>query len=164
MQEIEYNEQAEKALELLKKGGFMTTKADGKINTMTIGWGSLGYAWREPFFMVMVRPSRLTFEMIEKSGEFTVSLPYEMKKELMFCGTKSGHNTNKFSELGLKTVESKEVSPPLIDCEGLHYECKVIYKQKMNPEFLENAIDESCYPKKDYHTLYFGKIVKSYIN
>ena len=83
MKEIAYNEHADKALDILSKGAFLTTAHDGKVNTMTIGWGSLSYMWGKPVFVVMVRHSRYTYEIIEKSGEFTVSLTLkDMKKKL----------------------------------------------------------------------------------
>ena len=39
---LEYGEQI---LKTLSKGAFLTTAANGKQNTMTIGWGSLGFKW-----------------------------------------------------------------------------------------------------------------------
>jgi flavin reductase (DIM6/NTAB) family NADH-FMN oxidoreductase RutF len=43
---------------------------------------------------------------VERDGVFTVSvpLPDAMKKELGFCGTKSGRDVNKLESLGLSTL------------------------------------------------------------
>ncbi|CUH95431.1 hypothetical protein P22_1502 [Propionispora sp. 2/2-37] len=163
--DVTYNELSAKALEILRKGAFLTTAGNNKINTMTIGWGNIGIAWQKPVFMVMVRPSRYTYELIEKSNEFTVSIPFkDMGRALGICGSKSGRELDKFAAAGLKTVAAKKISTPVIaDC-GLHYECKVIYKQEMIPEQLAAADQSACYPSGDYHTLYFGEIVASYID
>ena len=67
MKEIEYNQYAKEVLQILQKGAFLTTHADGKTNTMTIGWGYLGFSWRKPVFGVMVRHNRYTHQLLEKN-------------------------------------------------------------------------------------------------
>jgi flavin reductase (DIM6/NTAB) family NADH-FMN oxidoreductase RutF len=100
---------------------------------------------------------------MEKSDNFTVSIPMDdtFKKEVMFCGTKSGRDYDKFEECGLKQKKSVHVDSPIIDIPGIHYECKLITKTPMDPALL-NANFESLYPEKDYHTLYFGEILACY--
>lgn len=163
--DVTYNELSARALEILHKGAFLTTAGNNKVNTMTIGWGTIGIAWQKPVFMVMVRPSRYTYDLIEKSNEFTVSIPLkDLGKALGICGSKSGRDLDKFAAAGLKAVPAKKINTPVIaDC-GLHYECKIIYKQKMIPEQLAAGDQAACYPNGDYHTLYFGEIVASYID
>lgn len=165
MKEVAYNESADKAIEILSKGAFLTTAHDGKINSMTIAWGSLGFMWGKPVFIAMVRHSRYTYQLIEKSGEFTVSIPYkDMKAALGVCGSKSGRDTDKFAEAGLKTQQAQKLATPVIaDC-GLTYECKVVYKQAMTADNLDSANQQKWYASGDYHTLYFGEIVASYTN
>ncbi|MBP2654849.1 MAG: flavin reductase domain protein FMN-binding protein [Firmicutes bacterium] len=163
--EVAYNEYAAKAIEQLNKGAFLTTRDGDKLNTMTIGWGSIGFIWRKPVFMAMVRPSRYTYGIIEKSNEFTVSIPFnDMKQELALCGAKSGRSVDKFKAAGLSTNPGKKIATPVIaDC-GLHYECKVIFKQAMAPAQLEAEYQASCYPNGDYHIMYYGEIMATYID
>jgi len=53
--------------------------ADGKPNVMTIGWMTGGVIWSKPILIVLVRPSRYTFSLLEQIGEFTVNvLPPEL--------------------------------------------------------------------------------------
>lgn len=59
MKNINAFDHAETILKVLAKGAFLTTAADGKQNTMTIGWGALGNIWGKPVFTVMVRQSPL---------------------------------------------------------------------------------------------------------
>jgi flavin reductase (DIM6/NTAB) family NADH-FMN oxidoreductase RutF len=47
---------------------------EGAPNVMAIGWGTTGIIWRRPIFVVLVRPSRYTYKLIEETGEFTVTL------------------------------------------------------------------------------------------
>jgi flavin reductase (DIM6/NTAB) family NADH-FMN oxidoreductase RutF len=113
--------------------------------------------------MIAVRDSRHTFTIIEKAADYTVSVPtVPMGEEIMFCGTKSGRDVNKFEALNLKTKASREVESPIIDTAGIHFECRIIFKSAMDPLFLDAEYDRKLYPDKDYHTLYFGEIKACY--
>lgn len=150
---------------LHEKGAFLTVKNGSKINTMTIGWGSLGYQWRKCIFAVMVRKQRYTFELIDKADNFTVTIPLDdnLNKEVVFCGNKSGRDYDKFKECNLELVPSKLVDTPIINAPNvLTYECKIVYKQEMNPEFLSNDIKDETYPKEDYHVIYYGEVEAVY--
>lgn len=167
MKEIKYNELSKELLDQLTKGAFLTVKDNsGNLNTMTIGWGTIGYMWRKPVFMAMVRYSRYTYDLIENSKEFTVSLPLnnELKKELDICGTKSGRDINKFTECNLTPIKANTVNTPVIDKCDLYFECKIVYKQSMDPQcIISDEIHDLYGPAKDYHTLYYGEILTCYI-
>ena len=112
--------------------------------------------------MVAVRDSRYTFGIIEKASDFTVSIPAgDMHEEIMFCGTKSGRNVDKFRKCKLEITDSRQAVSPIINTPGLHFECKIVYKSAMDPTHLVKEY-ESLYPEKDYHTLYFGEILECY--
>ncbi len=165
IQKVKFNEYSKEALEQIIKGAFLTVKDGEKVNTMTIGWGNIGIVWNKPIFMVAVRYSRYTYNLLEGSKEFTVSIPInkELKKELAYCGKYSGRDVDKFKECNLTMIEGQKVSAPIIgECE-LHYECKVAYQQAMEPATLAKDIKEKFYTNNDYHVLYFGEIVDSYL-
>lgn len=163
---IEYIKHLDKTMKYFhRQGGFLTSKNKDIVNTMTISWGSIGLEWGKPIFTIMVRKSRYTHDIIENSGEFTVSIPIDssMKNALSLCGSKSGKDIDKYKLAEIKTKESKKLSTPVIDECGIYYECKVVYKQDINPEFLENDIKDSTYLEGDYHTIYYGEIVEAYM-
>ena len=165
MKEVMYNGYAKEVLEALPKGAFLNVSDGQKDNTMTIGWANLGFMWKKPILTVMVRHSRYTYELIEKADCFTLSLPLstDLKKELGICGTKSGRNVDKFQAAGLTKVKAHQVSAPLIGECDLHFECKIIGKQKLTKEVLLPEIDTTWYSDGDYHTLYYGEIVGTYV-
>lgn len=163
-QEIKYNEYLDEVLSQLEKGAFLTVKAHDKVNTMTIGWGTIGFIWGKPVLQVMVRPSRYTYELIEASDYFTVSVPLDgsMKKELGFCGTKSGRDVDKIKECQLELLPGKTVDVPIIANCSLHYECKIVVRQTLYPEDVNDLIREKAYPNGDYHKMYYGIILNAY--
>lgn len=163
MKDRSYLDNLDRLMETLTRGAFLTVKAGDEVNTMTIGWATIGFVWRKEVFMVAVRDSRHTFSLIEKSSDFTVTIPTDSgsKDALMFCGTKSGRDYDKFIECGLQTRKAVTVESPIIDVPGVHYECKIVYKSAMDSANLDENYHKH-YPAKDYHTLYFGEILACY--
>jgi len=166
VEHVNYAQYLPQALRQLPVGAFLTVQSGDLLNTMTIGWGTVGYIWRKPIFTVAVRYSRYTYELISKSDEFTVSFPLDnsLRKELAVCGTKSGRDIDKFKECNLTAQPGQVVSTPVIGECPLHYECKLVHKQVMEPGLLSPEIDRDCYQDRDYHTLYYGEIVACYLN
>jgi flavin reductase (DIM6/NTAB) family NADH-FMN oxidoreductase RutF len=163
MKEIPLMMRAEEAINAIAKGAFLTVRSEGVQNTMTIGWALLGVIWKKSTLMVAVRNSRYTFGLIEKAPDFAVSIPAtDMSRELAFCGTKSGRDLDKLKMCNLETASARQVVSPIINVPGMHFECKIVYKSAMNPDFLDKNTDQSLYPQKDYHTLYFGEILACY--
>ncbi|MBN2336207.1 flavin reductase family protein [Candidatus Bathyarchaeota archaeon] len=145
----------------MRSGGlFLVAKGkDGKPNAMTIGWGFLGTMWSKPVFVVAVRLSRHTHKLLEESDSFTVCLPAKgMEEWLNVCGTKSGRDIDKFSELGMTAAPSKKVKAPNIGECPVHVECEIVYRNEMKPGQLMKAIEDNVYPTKDLHVLYYGEI------
>jgi flavin reductase (DIM6/NTAB) family NADH-FMN oxidoreductase RutF len=162
MEKVNYMEIAEKTMAQIKKGAFLTVRAGDELNTMTIGWATIGFCWKKPVLMVAVRDSRHTFGLMERAGDFTVSVPSEnVTDDIMFCGTKSGRDVNKFDACSITPLDAQAVSSPIIDIKGIHMECKIVVKTRMSPELMTQDYD-SLYPEKDYHTLYFGEIQACY--
>ena len=151
----------------MSPGVLLTAKAGDKVNTMTIGWGSIGVEWGKPIFTAYVRPSRYTHEMIEATGEFTVNVPMgNVKSILGFCGTKSGREVDKVAELGLTLEEPMNISVPGIRELPLTLECKVIYKQDQVLSALREDLCDRYYDKNDsndFHTAYYAEIVGAYL-
>lgn len=162
MRDVDFMSVYGKVMKQIQQGAFLSVRAGDRLNTMTIGWATLGIAWRQPVMMVMVRDSRYTFGLIEQAADFTVSVPSgDMKKELAYCGTKSGRDVDKFKDCLLKTAKGRHTLSPIIQTPGVHFECKIVYKNAIDPARLARDYGP-IYPEKDYHTLYFGEIVACY--
>ena len=172
--EIQVLDYANVIMKELKTGVLLTTKADDKVNSMTISWGTLGIEWSKPIFTVFVRENRFTKQQLDKNGEFTINIPFGEfdKKILGVCGTKSGHVMDKIKELNLTLENSESITVPAIKELPLTLECKVVYKQKQeesklieaNRVFYPKDVDSSFHgANKDYHTAYYGEILRAYI-
>jgi len=157
-------------LKIINDGILLTTKADGEVDTMAIGWGTMGVQWKKPIFIVFVRQSRHTKTLLDKNPEFTVNIPLDKidKDILRIAGTMSGRDVDKIKEAGLTLVSGETVSVPAIKELPLTIECKVIYQQDQNLDFLEESCRNRCYKpgtkdETDFHTAYYGLITNAYI-
>lgn len=144
---------------LLASGNFK----EGNYNCMTIGWGSIGTMWNKPFVQVVVRPTRYTYEFMEKYDTFTLTaFPEQYRNAIKLLGRKSGRDTDKIEESGLTAMASETIEAPSFREAELSIECRKIYWQDFDSDnFLDPAIHGS-YPKKDYHRVYFGEILEVY--
>lgn len=164
MKQMNYNDILGIMNEKLADGGVFLNVGGDKPNTMTIGWAYMGTSWRRNIFIAMVRPQRHTFDILEKTGEFTVSIPTKnpLRAQLGFAGTASGRDVDKFDGHGLTAVPGKQVDAPIIGECGLHIECRVVSKQFLSGDDMLDAVNDRNYPEKDYHMLYFGEVVECY--
>ena len=173
---ISLSEAAAYAAQTLPKGILLTTKAEGKVNSMVIGWGVIGRNWSNPAFAVFVREGRFTREQLDKNPEFTVNIPLGDdfdKKILAICGNESGRNVDKIAKAGLTLVDPEVISVPAIKEFPLTLECKVVYRQPQELSLYPDAFMGTLYPQdvdssapgcnKDPHVTYFGEIVAAYI-
>lgn len=164
-------EYAGKILEQVGTAALVTAKADGEVNTMTIGWGTLGVEWGKPIFTVFVRQSRHTKKLLDKNGEFTINVPLkgvDRKAILGFCGSKSGRDVNKIKEMDLHLEEPDVISVPGIKEFPITLECKVVYKQDQDLSAIAEDKRLRYYAPGtandgDYHTAYYGEVLAAYI-
>ena len=161
--------------ESMKKGILLTVKAGEKVNSMTIGWGTLGIEWGRPVFVAYVRVGRFTRKMLDESGEFTINIPFGAvdSKILSYCGTKSGRDVDKVAQLQMDLVDSEVVNVPGIRQLPLTLECKVLCQSVQNIPMLPDELRNRYYPKgvdgsdpgknEDFHIAYYGEIVNAYM-
>lgn len=165
--QVPYTRGLEVTLERLANGGLLLTSFNeaGKPNTMTIGWGTVGVIWSKTIFVVLVRPSRYTFECIEATGDFTVNVPASgMEQVTQLCGTVSGRDRDKFAECSLTAVPGRRVkSPTIAECE-ISYECVVVHRNDVIAEHLAEEIMRSAYPNRDLHRVYYGEILTTLLD
>lgn len=148
---------------LSSSGAFLTVKsADGKLNTMTISWGFIGYIWENPYFITVVRPQRYTYDLLKNAESFTISIPFnsDLKNELKICGTKSGRILDKSKVV--EFIDSKSVASPVVKGCGIYYECKVEYRQEMDGDAMPEKVAGTFFKNRDFHKMFFGKIVECY--
>ncbi len=137
----------------------ITAGKEDAFNTMTASWGGLGILWNKTVSCCFVRPTRYTYEFMEKGNTYTLSFFSEKyRRALEICGSKSGRDGDKISETGLTpclaaydAVTFKQAQLVLV--------CNKLYFQDLIPRNFIDPQIETNYPKKDYHRMYVGEIL-----
>ena len=166
MEQVQFHFNASKNLEILSQTAFLTTHYGDKTNVMVSAWGALGVMWKLPVFVAMVRRSRYSYELIEKTREFTLTFPYvNLSKAAQVCGHASGRDVDKLALAGLSTRPAHKILTPVLDVPGMHLECSVIYARLMSADKLDTAIQELWYDRQpnNYHAFFVSQILDSYI-
>ena len=111
-------------------------------NLITLAWVARVVS-EPPVMSVSIRPSRHSYSIIEKSKEYVINVPFTSQiREMDFCGTRTGRDTDKWKELNLTKEKASNVSVPLIKEFPINIECKVIDTMKLGT-----------------HVIYFGEVL-----
>ncbi len=129
------------------------------FNTMTASWGAFGELWNKTVCICFVRPTRHTYQFIERTELFTLTFFEETSREILrYCGSVSGRDVDKMQIAGLTPVASSQGSVYFQEAR-LVIECRKIYCDDLDPgRFLDPSIEQN-YPRKDYHRFYIGEIL-----
>ena len=160
---IPINDFAARAHDLWANQWLLLTAGDfpaGRYNTMTVGWGAFGTMWGKPLAMVVVRPTRYTFEFMNAYDTFTLcAFPASFRPALQLLGTKSGRDGNKIAAAKLTPCAASRVAAPAFAEANLVVECRKSYWQDLEPGNFLDPATAGLYPQKDYHRVYFGEIL-----
>ena len=89
-----------------------------------------------------------------------------MGEVVRFCGSVSGRDHDKFAEMNLTAIPSRDVFAPVIQECGIHLECKLTGIWEPRPESISGSskayYERSGTPAENYHRCYFAEIVAIY--
>lgn len=96
-----------------------------EYNILTISWtGTI--CSDPPMCYISVRPSRHSYNIIKKYGEFVINLTTKsLAYATDWCGVKSGADVNKFEMMKLTPVPATLVKAPIIKESPVNIECRV---------------------------------------
>ena len=98
---------------------------NGEDNIITVAWAGT-VCTNPPMVSISVRPERYSYQMIKESGAFVINLTTEdLCYATDYCGVRSGRDVDKFKEMHLTPLASREVSVPGIAESPVNIECRV---------------------------------------
>ena len=99
---------------------------EGNSNIITVAWAGT-VCTNPPMVSISVRPSRYSYHMLMETGEFVINLTTrDLVYATDYCGVKSGKDVDKWKEMKLTPVPSKEIAAPAIKESPVNIECKVV--------------------------------------
>jgi len=150
--------------DVIRDPGLLLVSVDpkGRPNPMTIGWGFVGPVWNVPTFTAIVRRSRFTYGLIQRTRDFTVNVPRKgMEQAVSFCGTKSGRSVDKFADTGLTAVKARSTKSPIVKQCVAHFECSVLCQLDITKGSMSGRI-KPFYRSGSIHSFFVGKILRCY--
>ena len=97
----------------------------GRPNLITVAWTGTVCS-DPPMLSISVRKERYSYDLIRRSGVFTVNL---VSRDLVgacdFCGVRSGRDTDKFAECGLTAEPGVRVNAPTVAEAPVSIECEI---------------------------------------
>jgi len=116
-------------------------------NLITLAW--VGTVASTPAAIgISIRPSRYSYDILNKTGEFVVNLPDASQIKIVdFCGTRSGRDIDKWKELNLTKGKPAKTQVPLLEEFPINIECKVIKTEDLGS-----------------HRRYIGKVVAVHVD
>ncbi len=119
----------------------------GQANLIALGW-NMPTSHSPPIAAISIGITRYSHQLVHESQEFVLVFPsFEMRDQVMYCGTHSGRAVDKFQQTGLTPVPAKYVQPPLVKEAVVNMECRVIGELRTGD-----------------HTLFAGEILTAYIS
>lgn len=141
---------------LLTAGDF----ASNDFNCMTVSWGSMGCLWNKPFVQVFARPTRYTYEFLDRYPTFSLcAFSKGFHRDLNILGSLSGRDGNKLAKTTLTPCPAEKIAAPIYEQASLVIECKKMYWTDLDPDHFLDPDIQKQYSRSDYHRVYYGEIV-----
>ena len=136
---------------------------------MAIEWGSIGVSWKMPIFTVYVKDERYTYEFMQKTEIFTVSIiSKKMYKKFAVYGSKSGRDINKEEVAGthIKFLDDGGIT---FDEAIEVFVCRMLGKAYIQDEDSYPGLKAFYLKQQKYfknlkpHAMFIGEIIGHYI-
>ena len=97
-----------------------------KPNIIVLGW-KMQTSINPPMVAISIGKTRYSHGLLLRSGEFVLAIPgRDLAEEVLYCGTHSGRDVDKFKETNLTAISASKVRPPLIKECIANIECKIV--------------------------------------
>lgn len=137
--------------------GIFVTLGKKTPNVMVAHWGMFGKMWGRDVFVLPIRSSKYSYQIITQTKSFALNVPaHDMRGEISRCDAISGYSCNKFQELGLHAKRAKSIEAYVLGECGLIVECNAI--AQIPPDGITTYNDT----KISSHTLFVGEIANCY--
>jgi flavin reductase (DIM6/NTAB) family NADH-FMN oxidoreductase RutF len=122
----------------------VTAAWEGETDIVTVSWQT-PVSKEPPLFLIALAKGHHSHTLVDKSGAYVINVPNEyLLQEVMYCGTHSGRDVDKFSETRLTPEAGDTVAVPHIQESMAYIECSV-----------RNAVGAGD------HTLFIGEGLKA---
>ena len=142
--------------------GALAVDNGNERNAMLISWCGIGYMWDNPTFTFYIFKDRFTQHILDTSEYYSISIFHndDYDKSLLYLGTVSGRDEDKFAGCGLREMEVDGV-PCFADADYIII-CKKAAYVDFDRDTMEDFVSyNSYYDEHDgVHRIFQGQIEK----
>jgi flavin reductase (DIM6/NTAB) family NADH-FMN oxidoreductase RutF len=111
-------------------------KEISKDNMIAIDWHT-PLSFRPMMYAVSIAKQRFSYDLIHDNQVLVVNfMPFELNKEVLFCGRNSGRTVDKFDKTGLTSEEATKIDCCRIKEACAYLECEVIEEKETGDHVL----------------------------
>lgn len=105
---------------------------DGRVNLAPINFQAVSTKYEHPASVCIgLSNQSSTLKNILDSKQFVYAYPNPNQvKDIIYCGTVSGHTTDKMKNTKLKFKKSNQVEPPTLQEAVINFECELTHSYK----------------------------------
>jgi flavin reductase (DIM6/NTAB) family NADH-FMN oxidoreductase RutF len=119
----------------------------GRANPVPLGWTMIA-SYSPAMMAIAVATKHYSTGCIKHSKCFTVAFPsVQMGDAVLFYGSNSGRDVDKFAEMPLATEEAKKIDSVLLNDAVANFECELQWEKEAGD-----------------HTIFVGRVVCSHVN
>lgn len=98
-----------------------------RMNLCPVNFQAVSTKYEHPLTVCLGLSNKsYTLENILTCKQFVYAYPsLEQLKDIIYCGTVSGHKTNKLKNTGLQFTDSNKVAPPNLQNAVINFECEL---------------------------------------
>lgn len=115
----------------------VTAGYEGKTNITTCAW-NIPLSQASATVAIALAKKHFSSELIKKSSEFIINIPeFKLLDKVMFCGSASGRDRDKFKESGLRAEKACVLknAPKIAQCCAA-IECSLTETKEVNDHYL----------------------------
>ena len=120
---------------------------NGKDNVITVGW-FMQTSIAPVLLAISIGKMRFSHDLLLNAGEFVLCFPSPVQSDaVVYCGTHSGRDIDKFTKTDLMKIPARHVRAPLIAGSIASFECRVV----------------DSFSTSD-HTIFVGEVLTAYVS
>ena len=121
-----------------------------KVNFIPLVWHT-GLSFSPPLYGISVSPKRFSFELILKSGEFSVNfLEFKYRDIVEKWGSVSGKEVDKLRLAQVNFKNGVKTDVPVLDIAYVIHECELVEHYKLGDHTLFVGLVKATHYREDY--------------
>ena len=125
-------------------------KYEDRVNFIPLVWHT-GLSFSPPLYGISISPKRFSFELVLKSGEFSVNfVEFKYREVVEKWGSMSGRDVDKTSIAQIGFKRGVKTDTPILDIAYVVHECELVEHHTLGDHALFVGLVKATHYREDY--------------